>query len=72
MNPISKLLKQRRGLALRAVEQTRDMNEAYLVVHGVMARALGRVSDAERDLGPDLTCALAVRAKRLDALAASL
>lgn len=69
MNPISKLLEQRPGLALRAMEQTRDLNEAYLIVHGVMTRALRRANDIEHDLGPDLTCALAVRTKRLQAAA---
>jgi hypothetical protein len=67
MTEISKLLKQRPGLALRAMEQTSDLNEAYLIVHGVMTRALGRANDSEHDLGPDLTCALAVRAKRIQA-----
>jgi hypothetical protein len=65
MTPISRLLKQRPALCLRAVEQTRDVNEAYLVVHGVMAHALGQAGDAEHDLAAALRSALDVRSERL-------
>lgn len=64
MTPISRLLRQKPNLCARAVEQTRDVNEAYLVVHGVMANAFGRVNEADHDLGPDLTRALDHRAQR--------
>ena len=69
MTPISRLLKQKPLLCERAVEQTRDVNEGYLVVHNVMARALNRVNDPDHDLGPALACALDLRAKRLEAAA---
>jgi hypothetical protein len=69
MTPISRLLKQRSVLCRRAVEHTLDINEAYLVVHGVMAHAFSRVGDDEHDLGPALATALDVRAERLDRMA---
>jgi hypothetical protein len=58
------LLKQKSALYRRAVEQTCDVNEAYLVVHGVMARALSGVGDAEHDLGAALASALEMRSQR--------
>ena len=63
MTPISRLLKQRRGLYHRAVEQTLDVNEAYLIVHGVMTHAFAHAGDA--DLSDALSSALDVRAQRL-------
>jgi hypothetical protein len=65
MTPITRLLKQRPLLCEHAVERTRDVNEGYLLVHNVMARALGRANDAEHDLGAALTYALDLRAKHL-------
>lgn len=64
MTPISHLLKQRPALFRSAVEQTRDANEAHLVVHGVMARALSSVRDVDHDLGPALASALEARSNR--------
>jgi hypothetical protein len=69
MTLISKLLKQRSALCERAVEQTRDVNEGYLVVHGVMARAFNRASDGEHDLGGSLTLALDEHSSRLAVVA---
>jgi hypothetical protein len=61
MTTISGLLRQKTALYRRAVEQTCDVNEAYLVVHGVMARALSGVGEADRDLGAALASALEIR-----------
>lgn len=63
MTSISGLLKQKSALYRRAVEQTCDVNEAYLVVHSVMARALGGGGDADRDLGAALASALEIRSQ---------
>jgi hypothetical protein len=65
MTPITRLLTQRRDLCLRAVERTLDVNEGYLLVHNVMAKALSRAADSDPDLGPALACALDARAQRL-------
>lgn len=65
MTPITRLLKQKPSLCERAVAQTHDVNEGYLVVHNVMSKAFGRASGGDEDLGPALACALDVRAKRL-------
>jgi hypothetical protein len=67
MTQFSRLLRQGSALYRHAMEQTRDVNEAYLIVHGVMARALGRVGDA--DLDAALASALEVRSERLDRMA---
>jgi hypothetical protein len=48
MTSISRLLRRESALYRRAVDQTCDVNEAYLVVHGVKARALTTVGDADR------------------------
>ena len=69
MTQFSRLLRQRSALCRHAMEQTRDVNEAYLVVHGVMAGALGRVGDVEHDLDAALALALEVRSERLDRMA---
>jgi len=69
MTSISRLLWQNSALCRRAVEQTRDVNEAYLVVHGVMAHALSGARGADQDLGAALTAALKVRSRRLDGMA---
>jgi hypothetical protein len=63
MKSISGLLRQRSALYRRAVEQTCDVNEAYFVVHGVLARALSGVGDADRDLGAALASALEIRSQ---------
>ncbi len=62
MTPMTRLLKQRSALSKRAVEATSDVNEAYLIVHQVMARAISRVSEHDSDLGPSLGVALDKRA----------
>jgi hypothetical protein len=72
MTPISRLLKQTPSLCRRAMEQTLGANEAYLVVHNVMTRALSRLSDAEHDLGPALASALEIRGKRPECVGAAL
>lgn len=62
MTPMARLLKQRSVLCKQAVEATRDVNEAYLIVHRVMARAIGRPNEHDCDLGPSLGIALDKRA----------
>jgi hypothetical protein len=72
MTSISSLLRQKSALYRRAVEQTCDVNEAYLVVHGVMARALSVAGDAEHDLGAALASVLEIRSQHLDRVAVTL
>lgn len=72
MTRIASLLGQKSALCRRAFEQTSDMNEAYLMVHGVMARALSRTDGLEHDLGAALASALAGHSQRLDGLAVAL
>lgn len=62
MTPMTKLLKQRPALSKRAVEATGDVNEAYLIVHRVMAGAISRAEEHDFDLGPSLGIALDKRA----------
>jgi hypothetical protein len=69
MTAIVELLKQKVALCIHAFEQTRDLNEAHLLVHGVMARALGRVDGPKQDLSAAMTQALNARALRLTQLA---
>jgi hypothetical protein len=60
MTPMAKLLRQTPTLCRRAFEHTRDVNEAYLLVHDLVARAVGRdFGDQDADLA--LTNALAER-----------
>lgn len=54
MTQITRLLSQNQALCQAAVEQTGDVNEAYLVVHGVMAHAF----DCDEGSAPDLAVAL--------------
>lgn len=68
MTPTAMLLRQKSALFRSAVEQTCDVNEAYLVVHGVMANALRRVGNVEHDLGAALASALRLRTQRLDSM----
>ena len=49
------LLKQGARLRQRAQAHTRDVNEAYFLVHGVMAHALGSRACADHDLDLALT-----------------
>lgn len=67
MTPISKLLKQSPALFESAVEQTQDVNEAYFLIHGVMAFALNRARAGDLDLAPVLACALRTRSQRMAA-----
>lgn len=69
MTHMTKLLKQMPELCRSAFAHTRDVNEAYLLVHTVMTRAFGRLGDAEIDLAPAMACALNTRARRLQAAA---
>lgn len=62
MTPMTRLLKQRPALSKRAVEATSDVNEAYLIVHRVMARAISRADERDFDLGRALGIALDKRA----------
>jgi hypothetical protein len=62
MTLIARLLKQKTALCMRAFEHTQDLNEAYFLVHGVMARALSGADGAEPDLGSAMTTALDARA----------
>ena len=66
MTATTRLLKQMPNLYRRALEQTRDVNEAYLLVHTVIARALSGGGDHSPDLGPAL--ARRLDARRLDAI----
>jgi hypothetical protein len=70
MTPTTRLLDQKLGLFRRAVEQTCDVNEAYLLVHRVMSRGLSRVTELDQDLGIALTDALETRRRRLDTVKA--
>lgn len=70
MTSLARLLRQRPALCLRAVEVTRDVNEAYLIVHQVMAPALSAAGDHEFDFGPSLARALDKRARRLASVGA--
>lgn len=72
MTPIAKLLKQGPGLCRSALAQTHDVNEAYLLVHNVMAGALRRVCGPESDLAAALAAALEVRSRRLAGVQAAL
>jgi len=58
MTVMASLLLQRSTLCRRAVEETSDVNEAYLIVHQVMARAFSGVRNHDPDLGPALAHAL--------------
>lgn len=68
MTATTRLLKQMPNLYRRALEHTRDVNEAYLLVHAVIARALSGGSDHNPDLGPALARRLDMR--RLDGIQA--
>lgn len=70
MTPTARLLKQKPSLFQRAVSDTRDVNEAYLIVHNVMARAFHPLSRADCDLAPALMRALGARTLRLTAVPA--
>ena len=63
MTPIARLLKQKTALCSRAFEHTQDLNEAYFLVHGVMAGALSEVEGLEPDLSRAMTDALDARAR---------
>lgn len=65
MTPIAQLLTQKRALCLHAFEQTRDLNEAYFLVHGVMTHALSRAGDSAQDLDSAMAHALDARTQRL-------
>ena len=71
MTPTERLLKQRPTLYRRALEHTRDVNEAHLLVHRVMACALSRVSAPESDLGPVLLHLIEMRSRRLAGVVAA-
>jgi hypothetical protein len=68
MTPISRLLMQKATLCLRAFEQTRDLNEAHILVHGVISNALGRINGPKQDLALAMESALDARARRLGGL----
>lgn len=65
MTPMARLLRQGQGLRLNATHSTNDVNEAYLLVHHVMIRAFGRISEGDADLAPALARALQCRSQRL-------
>jgi hypothetical protein len=71
MTEMTKRLNQKgeRELCRSAFAHTRDVNEAYMLVHCVMTRAFGRAVDADVDLAPSMTCALNARARHLQAAA---
>lgn len=52
------MLAQGEHLRYRAEAETSNVNEAHLLVHGVMARAFAAGRDGERNLGLALTDAL--------------
>lgn len=64
MTAMTRLLRQRPALCERAIEATRDVNEAYLIVHQVMTRAFSSVREQDYDLGPCLGLALDKRSAR--------
>ena len=68
-SPIARVLKQRTNLFTQALEQTRDVNEAHLLVHGVVSHALKRVDEETGNLAAAMNEALHARASRLDAAA---
>jgi hypothetical protein len=72
MTPMARLLRQSSGLHQRARENTHDVNEAYLIVHQVMTRAIGCADKHESDLGPALTRALEHRKQRLAGIRATV
>lgn len=65
MTPIARLLRQGAGLRHAATYNTKDVNEAYFVVHEVMTDAFARVGDGDRDLGASLMGALFRRSRKL-------
>ena len=72
MTLMARLLMQQPNLCQRAVANTDDVNESYLIVHQVMTRAFSGVCDHEPDLGPALARALDKRSRRLATLEAAL
>jgi hypothetical protein len=54
----AEMLEQGAHLRDRAEAQTDNVNEAHLLVHGVMARAFAEVGDKPRNLDGALTEAL--------------
>jgi hypothetical protein len=71
MTPMARLLRQRPALCERAVEATSDVNEAYLIVHQVMARAISCVREHDSDLRLSLGVALDKRAARAQSVGAA-
>lgn len=65
MTPIARLLRQGIGLRHSATQYTKDVNEAYFVVHEVMTDAFAHAGDGDRDLGAALMRALVRRARKL-------
>ena len=65
MTPMARLLKQGSVLRQSATDETRDVNEAYLIVHQVMTHAIGHAGNEDSNLGPALARALQNRTRRL-------
>ena len=72
MTPMARLLEQRPSLYRRALEHTRDVNEAHLLVHRVMACALTWVSAPESGPGPVLLRLIEMRSRRLAGVVAAI
>jgi hypothetical protein len=64
------LLMQKRTLCQHAFKETRDLNEAYLLVHCVISHALGQADSDDENLVSAMSVALTARAQRLADLAA--
>ncbi len=65
MTPIAKLLRQGAALRCSATQSTNDVNEAYFIVHEVMADAFARNHDGDHQLAPLLASALLQRLRKL-------
>ena len=61
MTPMAKLLRQAPALFRRALDHTRDVNEAYFLVHGVIATAVGQMRLGDQNSDTALACALEKR-----------
>lgn len=65
MTPIANLLRQGAALRHSATQSTKDVNEAYFVVHEVMTDAFARNHDGDHQLAPSLASALLQRSRKL-------
>jgi hypothetical protein len=64
MTPMAEFLRQMPRLRRRAFEHTHDTNAAYMLVHRLMARAMGRGAGGEHDPDVALTQLIASLTRR--------